>query len=91
MDEIVRLGPVVMFKSCWRKAVESKPPSNPDPLEEPTSVPLIHTIVLPGPPLAVQVKVVVAALSSVVLRGLTRTLPRGDTVGREDWRVSLHN
>ena len=82
MDEIVRLGPVEMFRSCWKKAVETKLPGDPDPLEEPTSVPLIHTIVLSGPPLAVQVKVVVASLSSVVLRGATVT--PGATYGRDE-------
>ena len=84
MDEIVRLGPVEMVVSCCRKAIESKLPGDPDPLEEPTSEPLIHTIVLLGPPLAVQVNVVLPSLSSVVLTGVTLTLPKGDTAKR-DW------
>ena len=69
----VATAPVDKVVNCRRKAIESKLPSNPDPLEEPTSEPLIHTIVLSGPPLAVQVNVVLSSLSSVAVSGVTLT------------------
>lgn len=56
--------------------------SLPDPdalVRELMSDPLIQSTVLSGPPSAEQVKLAVSPLSTVALRGLTLTLPKGDT------------
>ena len=76
MEEMVRVGSDDTFIGCCKLPL-------PNPLEEVMVEALTQYIVLPGPPLAVHVNVMLPPLSTVALAGLTRMLPKGDTTRAE--------